>query len=705
MRRAPATRLSLLKVTCALAVAGALLPVFSHAGQARQLEPAASGRPLPVGFDVLDSLINGVSIRQRTLAGPTNVSGTISSNTTWTLANSPYVVTGNVTVAAGVTLTVDAGVVVKFNNPFRQLTVNGTLRSLGTSASHVTFTSYKDDSVGGDTNGDGSATVPAPGDWWAVNLNAGNASLLQYTDVHYGGYGSADSGYGAVSVGGTSSAPTLDHADVSYSQRSGVKLLGASNSAVITNSTLTHNAYGVSVNTASVTIDASTITDNSGKGAWFNLPTGYSPPASRITGTEITRNGSVGVYIGANGDYPLNLMPTGSGNNIYANNAGTTQLSVTGYPGFVNASVDWRGNYWGAGVYYRSNQSLCTDTSPHAAGHLAYSANTGNTPAGPIESGYYLVFPDPYTVYYCNWDRFKIDDCEFSSEYMNGTLREVDFAQPKPVADALGCAQQAGVTPVQLESDFSSVCADLRTGYVVGPSETTADITANYGPMTQSLFDELNAFADVSCAYPGSALVTRLRVQASTSGPNGIPIPYASDCHVPSSQWWPSQGKIETGPSWMPGYTGQRRIYQTFKWSAATIAAIQECGADDHNITYEPDAVFDNYDGLHYFGDKKSWASNLPRKYNDTRYSDSENTPTYTVGSADALQLVASKTYFTLIRAAPGNTTTDRGTLVGQIGMRIPKPCYSTWCVFSNASRILVPAWDVPVPGVLSWTG
>ena len=59
--------------------------------------------------------------------GPTNVSGTISTNTTWTLANSPYVMVGNVTVASGVTLTIEAGVIVKGDVWYRALTINGSL--------------------------------------------------------------------------------------------------------------------------------------------------------------------------------------------------------------------------------------------------------------------------------------------------------------------------------------------------------------------------------------------------------------------------------------------------------------------------------------------------------------------------------------------------------------------------------------------------
>jgi len=40
----------------------------------------------------------------------TTVSGGIYSNTTWTLANSPYVITGNIVVFPAATLTIEPGV-------------------------------------------------------------------------------------------------------------------------------------------------------------------------------------------------------------------------------------------------------------------------------------------------------------------------------------------------------------------------------------------------------------------------------------------------------------------------------------------------------------------------------------------------------------------------------------------------------------------
>ena len=58
----------------------------------------------------------------------------------------------------------------------------------GTEESPVIFTSYMDDAHGGDTNGDGSATSPAPGDWDEIDISGtNNASVFDYCEFYYGG--------------------------------------------------------------------------------------------------------------------------------------------------------------------------------------------------------------------------------------------------------------------------------------------------------------------------------------------------------------------------------------------------------------------------------------------------------------------------------------------------------------------------------------
>jgi hypothetical protein len=61
----------------------------------------------------------------------------ISQDTTWTKANSPYDLSGNVLVSKGVTLTIEAGVTVNFYRYIMQ--VNGTLRVQGTNINNVVF--------------------------------------------------------------------------------------------------------------------------------------------------------------------------------------------------------------------------------------------------------------------------------------------------------------------------------------------------------------------------------------------------------------------------------------------------------------------------------------------------------------------------------------------------------------------------------------
>jgi hypothetical protein len=122
-----------------------------------------------------------------------NVSGTISSNTTWTVENSPYHITGDVTVNNGVTLTLEPGVIVKFQyvshgySKLRML-VYGTLTAQGTAGSPIIFTSEFDDVYGGDTNGDGGGSTPNNGDWGHVRIMNTGSATIEYCRFWYGGY-------------------------------------------------------------------------------------------------------------------------------------------------------------------------------------------------------------------------------------------------------------------------------------------------------------------------------------------------------------------------------------------------------------------------------------------------------------------------------------------------------------------------------------
>ncbi len=67
----------------------------------------------------------------------TNESGLISTDTTWTKANSPYNLTGNVLVNNGVILTIQSGTIVNLGSYY--IEVNGTIQAIGNNANSITF--------------------------------------------------------------------------------------------------------------------------------------------------------------------------------------------------------------------------------------------------------------------------------------------------------------------------------------------------------------------------------------------------------------------------------------------------------------------------------------------------------------------------------------------------------------------------------------
>jgi hypothetical protein len=70
----------------------------------------------------------------------TNVAGNINVNTTWTKANSPYVLTGNVGIPSAYTLTIEPGVTVQRTADY-QVLINGAVKIIGTQADSIVFSS------------------------------------------------------------------------------------------------------------------------------------------------------------------------------------------------------------------------------------------------------------------------------------------------------------------------------------------------------------------------------------------------------------------------------------------------------------------------------------------------------------------------------------------------------------------------------------
>lgn len=122
-----------------------------------------------------------------------------------------------------------------------------------------------------------------------------------------------------------------------------------------------------------------------------------------------------------------------------------------------------------------------------------------------------------------------------------------------------------------------------------------------------------------------------------------------------------------------------RYVYQWMYWhDAARLTFLKRDGA-----TFEPDAIFYNYDRKAYgLAPTGYWASDLPAPYVDTQFSDSEDEKAVTIGSGNSVSLVHGRWYYTVTRMTSGPSATSWVKLSAQRGAQSPYGCTSTWCSF-----------------------
>jgi len=140
----------------------------------------------------------------------------------------------SITVPAGQTLTVQAGAVVKFN-PGQRWTVDGTLDVDGIEGSKAFLTSLSDDSVGGDTNGDGPS-VGMPGDWQGIVVSGAGVLDVDQASIRFAGAANLAPVF-AISTGSI----TVRNTVMSDSTGSGMNLNGTTIPVVVENCTLDNN--------------------------------------------------------------------------------------------------------------------------------------------------------------------------------------------------------------------------------------------------------------------------------------------------------------------------------------------------------------------------------------------------------------------------------------------------------------------------------
>ena len=200
---------------------------------------------------ITESRINGFEIRE----------GSFSGANTWDLTSIPYIPTGDLTIPAGASLTLEAGVIVKFNrSPKVSIFVDGTLDINGATNEYVVLTGLYDATAGGSTST--ISDRPNKGAWNSIEYRPGSAGTIDYADIRFGGISGTDEN-GAIHVENGDVAITNSILRDNYK---GLTNSGSNPLPTITNSELFENSIAIINRNSSVVLQAT--------GNWWESPGG-----------------------------------------------------------------------------------------------------------------------------------------------------------------------------------------------------------------------------------------------------------------------------------------------------------------------------------------------------------------------------------------------------------------------------------------------
>jgi parallel beta-helix repeat protein len=295
--------------------------------------------------------LRGVGVQGTVVPGP-SVSGT------WKKAQSPYIITGDISIPRSKTLTIEPGVVVKFAARFRfTVGYRATLRAIGTEQDPILFTASNTETG-----------------WFGIRfVNSGADDTLQYctleyaTKSRYGGTGALDLYGGAILCYSSPyeepglpipSSPMIDSCRIEHNcaYTGGAIMCYAESEAMITNNTIVDNTAEIDGAGIALYYSYCTIANNVIARNWANIVGGgivnvLGCPA--ILNNTIAHNRPSAMQLEVTTMFPLILETCSIVNNIVWGNEISISEDINpreyeiqyndvqgGWPGVGNIDVD-----------------------------------------------------------------------------------------------------------------------------------------------------------------------------------------------------------------------------------------------------------------------------------------------------------------------------------------------------------------------------